>query len=142
MGGYFNITYAIVPDMLKVLCFGNPHFEMDSLALNVGEALGGKVTGVEFVVCGMDDRLLDEADDMTIVLDVVKGIGEVRFIGIEELKKSRGITAHDIDVGFYLRLLEKEGKRVKVIGIPEGMDQKDAILEVSGFIVDYLRTSR
>lgn len=127
--------------MLKVLCFGNPHFGQDRVALDVGKMLSGSVPGTEFVFCGMDESCLDSAEDGTVVLDVARGISEVRFLKTEELAQSRSVTAHDIDVGFYIRMLEKEGKRLVLLGIPEGMVAEKAAGEVRRAL-NHLRTSR
>lgn len=123
--------------MVKVLCFGNPNFEEDALALKVGRKLRGKIRGIEFVECGMDDKLLGEEAGEFLVLDVVKGISGVRFVEPEELKPARTITAHDIDVSFYIRLLAKDGKMIRIIGIPEGMETRKAAEDVRKLISSF-----
>jgi len=129
--------------MLAVLCFGNPHLTGDSMALEVGRALGRGIAGAEFVECGLDVGFLDEyAGRDFLVLDVVKGITEVRFVSPGELRTVRTATAHDLDVGFYIRLLEKEGKHVRVLGIPDGMDKKEASSQVLKALVQLLEASR
>ena len=121
--------------MLKVLCFGNPNFKKDSLAIGVGRKLKNKIKDVEFVECGIDDDFIFESGrDSVIVLDVVEGLKRVRFVDVDELKTSRTITAHDLDVAFYLKLLAKEGKRIRVIGIPNGMEVKKAAKEVEALL--------
>jgi len=124
--------------MLKVLCFGNPHFKKDKLALEVGRKLKKqKIPGIEFIECGIADEILfdDELErNSVVILDVVKGIDGVRFVEPNELKTARTVTAHDIDIGFYLRLLEKTGKRIEIIGIPEGMETENAAKGVKKLI--------
>ena len=129
--------------MLKVLCFGNPHFEKDKLALEVGRKLKKqKIPGIGFVECGMDDGMLDESrGENFVVLDVVKGIDAVRFIEQSELKTAKTITAHDIDTAFYLRLLEKEGKKIRIIGIPEGMRMENAARDVEALLKPLVKKS-
>ena len=124
--------------MLKVLCFGNPHFKKDMLALEVGRKLKGKIRGVEFIGCGIADEILFEGESKRasiVVLDVVRGIRKVRFVEPEELKSARTVTAHDIDVGFYLKLLARAGKKLRVIGIPEGMGIKKATEDVKSLLL-------
>jgi Ni,Fe-hydrogenase maturation factor len=122
--------------MLKVLCFGNQHFENDRLALEVGKKLKNKILGVEFLLCGINEDYVFESENKDfLVLDVVKGIENVRFVEPSELKTAHTVTAHDIDVSFYLKVLEKEGKRIKIIGIPEGMDMEKAAGVVKSLLV-------
>ncbi len=103
---------------MRIFCFGNPHVAEDRVALDVGRILKRKLKKIDFIECGLDDRFLDECEsgDKFIVLDVVKGIDKVRAVDASEFKISKTITAHDIDVGFYLKLLSKSGKEIKVIG--------------------------
>ena len=123
--------------MMKILCFGNPMVEGDRLALDVGKRLNGKVGGAEFIVCGIHDIILDvaaESGETVYILDVVKGIDSVRVIEPESLKATRTITAHDIDVSFYVRLLSAMGREMRVIGIPEGLELKRASKEVKELV--------
>ncbi|MFH0817622.1 MAG: hypothetical protein V1909_03225 [Candidatus Micrarchaeota archaeon] len=121
--------------MLKVLCFGNPNFKNDALALEVGSKIRkrktGKIPGIEIIECGLDgDALFEIGDANFVVLDVVRGIEKVKFVDTCELEISNTVTAHDIDVSFYLKLLAKEGKKIRIIGIPEGMEAGKAAQEV------------
>jgi len=121
--------------MMKLLCFGNPHNEKDRLALEVGKIIKKrKLRGLEVIGCGLDFGEIDEIPaselESVVALDVVKGLGRVRFVDVEELKVSKTITAHDIDVAFYLKMLAKDGKKINVIGIPEGMEASKAAKEV------------
>jgi Ni,Fe-hydrogenase maturation factor len=124
--------------MLKVLCFGNFHFEKDMLALKVGRKLKGKMKGIEFIECGINEEMLFEAKD-AVILDVVEGIGRVEFIEPEELKTANTVTAHDIDVSFYVKLLAKTGKKMRILGIPEGMDVETASRGVQALLLPLQR---
>jgi len=122
---------------MKILCFGNPNFESDRLALDVGKKLRGKIPGAEFFECGLYDTILDaaaEAGDVFFVLDVVKGIDSVRLVAPEELKLAKTVTAHDIDISFYVRLLAKQGKEIRIIGVPEGLELKRAVDDVKKLV--------
>ncbi|MFH1470565.1 MAG: hypothetical protein ABIF01_02350 [Candidatus Micrarchaeota archaeon] len=130
--------------MMKLLCFGNSHNEKDRLALEVGKIIKKrKLRGLEVIECGLDfgeiDKLSASELDSVVVLDVVKGLERVRFVDVEELKTSRTITAHDIDVAFYLKLLAKEGKAIKVVGIPGGMEASEAVGEVGELLSELFR---
>lgn len=57
------------------------------------------------------------------IMDVVKGLKAVTLItNPKALVLENTITCHDLDLGFYLKLLEATGKisTVKIIGLPFG----------------------
>ncbi len=122
--------------MLKLLCFGNQNFENDKLALEVGRKLRKrKIPGLEVIECGIEgDYLFEIGSADFVVLDVVRGIEKVKFVDVGELETAKTVTAHDIDVSFYLKLLAKEGKEIRIIGIPEGMKADKAAKDVEGLL--------
>lgn len=113
--------------MTKIFCFGNEFFEQDSLAKTIADEI--KVKGIEFVRCNAPDDLIHYEDLSNIILlDVVKGIDNVMLITDPDvLKHHDSVSAHDIDLGFYLKLLKEIGKvkNVKIIGIPQKGDKQE-----------------
>ena len=99
---------------MKVLCFGNEFVEEDSLAKKLADEL--KIDGVEFIKC---DSLEGIKGDI-VILDVVKGLNEVRMIPLEKIKDFHPVSMHDFDLGTELKLRKavKEIGNVKIIGIP------------------------
>jgi len=104
--------------MKKVLCFGS-RSSGDTLAHELADAL--KVPGVEFIKCESPFDLFDCLGDELTIIDTVKGIADVVVISdVENIKPRKSVTAHDMDLGFMLRLLADEGKirGLKLIGVP------------------------
>ncbi len=108
---------------MKVYCFGNEFVEEDSLAVKISGKLN--IRGIEFVrlnnpleIAGITGQL--------IILDVVSGLSEARLFEDAEQFCSSPKNAHDIDLGFYLKLLREIGKlgKVKIIGIPQKGDEE------------------
>jgi len=99
---------------MKVLCFGNEFVEQDSLAKKLAGEL--KIDGVEFIKC---DSLEGIKGDITI-LDVVKGLNEVKLIPLEKIKDFHPVSMHDFDLGTELKLRKavNEINKVTIIGIP------------------------
>jgi len=66
-----------------------------------------------------------------VILDVVKGLDKPAFITIKQLKSRKLFTAHDFDVGFFLKMLDESGMidNLRIIGIPEEWDE-EAVKEV------------
>ncbi|HII72212.1 TPA: hypothetical protein HA265_05650 [Candidatus Woesearchaeota archaeon] len=110
--------------MIYILCFGNPYIESDSLALQVADHFQHHpIKDVEFVKCIAPDEVFNYVDKDFYILDVVQGIKEVTMIDdIDVLANEPKATAHDFDLGFFLRMMKEMGrlKKVRIIGIPMG----------------------
>jgi len=117
--------------MNKILVFGNPYLKEDNLAVKIGKKLEGK--GFEVVNCSSPDCLLQHDMEKSIILDVAKGIDQITFFDdIDSLEFSVIFSLHDFDLSFFLKLLKETGKlkKARIIGIPQGYDEKKAVEEV------------
>ncbi len=114
---------------MRVLVFGNPYLEYDSLAVRLSNEL--QFDHVDFKVCYSPEELLSEEFDY--IMDVVEGIDEVKvFDNLKMLNPHRMFSLHDFDVTFFLSLMERLGKidKVNIIGIPDKYDFQRAKIEV------------
>ncbi len=110
---------------MKVYVFGNHDISEDSEALTVSKELNGKIKNVNFMPVKSNDDLPFVDEKNVVILDVIKGIDEVRVINfndIDSLVLSPRTSAHDFDLGFQLKYLKKLGKlkNIKIIGLPYG----------------------
>jgi Ni,Fe-hydrogenase maturation factor len=111
--------------MKKIYCFGNPYIKEDSIALELADILNADKElnkRFQFIKCTSPDFLLNEdVPDELIIIDVVKGIDEVKVMhDIENLRLSKSTTVHDFDLGNTLKLLKSRGylKKVIIIALP------------------------
>ena len=111
--------------MKKIYCFGNPYIKEDSIALELADILNADKElnkRFQFIKCTSPDFLLNEdVPDDLIIIDVVKGIDEVKVMhDIENLRLSKSTTVHDFDLGNTLKLLKSRGylKKVIIIALP------------------------
>lgn len=114
---------------MKVLVFGNPFIENDSLVLKLLPRLREKFPDIEFKEIDPTEGLEDEGRDL-IILDSVEGIGEVMVIdSIEQLHANKVYSMHDFDLGYNLKLLKKVGKidSVRIIGVPMGISEDEVM---------------
>lgn len=100
--------------MVKIVCLGNEFVEEDSLAVEVGVLLSE-----EYEVVNLKDSfelmgIVSGKDDF-VILDVVEGLSEVLRLRVDDLRGNSFVSAHDLDAGYVLKLLDVE---VKIIGIP------------------------
>ena len=106
--------------MKTVLCFGNPYLKGDSLASELAHEL--QVPGYQFIRCQFADDIFNYKDlEEIYILDVVEGIDNVQLItDIDKIKRHKSLTMHDLDLGFFLKLMKAIGKleKIKRIGLP------------------------
>jgi len=106
--------------MKKIYVFGNEFFEGDEVAKNLAKQINN--SNFEFIFAESPNEILNASDDL-IILDVVKGINEVKLLeNIDNLVLENSVTCHDLDLGFYLKLMKSTGKitEVKIIALPYG----------------------
>jgi Ni,Fe-hydrogenase maturation factor len=120
----------------KVLYFGNPHIQEDSLAIKVCEELEKylKFQEIRFEKIENTFQLIEhDLKDVTIV-DVVKGLKKVQEIKVSNLKQDNISSLHDFDLGFFLKLLA-QNKNIKIIGIPLNYNFDKAVQEVRELVL-------
>lgn len=108
---------------MKVHVFGNADVPGDRRAIEAAKRLEGAVDGVRFVFVEPGEDLPFAGEGRVVILDAVhgkRGVGLIEGDEIGGLVLSPRVTAHDFDLGFQLRYLEKLGKlgRVTIIGLP------------------------
>lgn len=119
--------------MRRVLVFGNPFLEVDSLAVDVATRL--TIPGVEFKVTAELNDLLEQEYDC--ILDVAYGVPRVVTIDDPDMLVEHPLMSlHDYDVSFFIKLMRKLGKldKVTIIAIPVGYDIDLAIFEVASLL--------
>jgi hypothetical protein len=118
---------------MKIYCLGNEYVAQDSMAKKIADTL--HIDGVEFI---KTDSLEGISGDI-IILDVVKGITDVRIIeDIDKIKEFYPVSAHDFDIGTELKLRKIVGEigKVKIIGVPMQGDIEEIKNKVKKFIND------
>lgn len=106
--------------MRKIFAFGNEYIKRDETAKNIAKNF--KSDEFEFILATSPNEIL-KADEELIILDIVKGIKEPKIINeIDDLILDKSLTCHDLDLGFYLKLMKECGKikKAKIIGLPYG----------------------
>ena len=116
---------------VKILCLGNEFIKEDSFAKKIMLLL--KKRGFNVIDIKDSFQLMNEIEEDCFIIDVVKGISEIKIINSDMLKSNSIISAHDFDAGFVLKLL---GKKTKIIGIPFDFNGnvRDVVRDVKFFI--------
>ncbi len=114
--------------MLTVLVFGSHN---DPHAWELGKELRTRFPDFRFLDTNNPQDVLEAKGDVCIV-DVVAGIDKPQLITVDQLKERKLYTAHDFDLGYFLKLLKGSGmiSDFRIIGIPKEWDGK-TVQEVS-----------
>ena len=121
---------------MKVLVFGNPFLENDSLPLRLLSKLRERFSDIEFKEVDPTEGLESEGRDL-VIIDSVEGIDEVVEIdSIERLHTNRVCSMHDFDLAYNLKLLKKVGKidSVRIIGVPMGIGEDEALNQIQSIL--------
>ena len=113
--------------MRKIYVFGNEYIEGDEVAKELSKQIQSDV--FEFILAESPNEILNIEEEL-ILLDVVKGITEVKIINkIDDLVLANSLSCHDLDLGFYLKLMQQIGKinKIKIIAIPYGNNDYDSL---------------
>lgn len=117
---------------IEIFVLGNPLIKEDNIAIKVAEKLKGKIKGVTFKEIESIDAIPTLGKEWG-ALDAAKGAKKVEVISdLEKLQNRNAFTAHDLDFGFELKLMQKLGKikKVKIIVVPADYELDKATEEV------------
>jgi Ni,Fe-hydrogenase maturation factor len=103
----------------KILCLGNEFIENDKLAKEIAIELQCELPSFEFIFIKDSFQLLNhlQKEKPVVLLDVVENLKKVTVLGIKDLKRRKVLSAHDLDVTFFLDLTKP--KKTIIIGIPQ-----------------------
>lgn len=121
---------------MKIFVFGNPEFVADSLPLKILPKLRELFPEIEFLTLDPNEEWV--AANEIFAIDSVQGIkSPCVFDDITLFSQNPRFTAHDFDALSNLRLLRKLGriKKIKIIGLPPNMSEKEAIEAVDAILL-------
>lgn len=134
----------------KIYVFGNPLLDFDNLPIKLVPKLRKLFPEIDFVVQDPNENLKPEKGEMYIIDTIMdspeslvlspehgaKSLEPKDVIVFEDLDKihlDKIYSAHDFDLGFNLKLLQKIGwlKKVVIFGVPEGMSEYKALKQLA-----------
>ncbi len=120
----------------KILVFGNPWVEKDSLPLKLLPRLRAAFPEIEFKEMAPEEDLHEEGRALCI-LDAVEGIERAQVIeDLGRLALVRPVSLHFFDLAHNLKLLKAAGylDSAKIFGVPMGLQEEDAFRQVSALL--------
>ncbi|NMC36015.1 hypothetical protein GYA49_03135 [Candidatus Beckwithbacteria bacterium] len=106
-----------------IYLFGNQDYEPDSLAFTAAKKLKKIFPKIQFVTIKPNEDLPFVSQKQIVIMDVIEGLKQPQLVtqaDLEKLQLPPRFTAHDFDLGFQLKYLQKLGKigQVFIIGLP------------------------
>jgi hypothetical protein len=120
----------------KILVFGNPMVDVDSLPLRLLDRLREMLPEFEFREFDPNDNLEKEGRDLNII-DSVEGISRVTLItDIDKIRTAKIYSMHDYDLGYSLKLLKKMKyiDSVRIFGVPMKIREREALAQLAELI--------
>jgi len=120
---------------MTIFVFGNEDLPQDSLPLKILPELKKLFPAIDFATKDPNEEWGDIED--IIIIDTVIGIDNVKiFDSLKNFARSPRFSLHDFDAYTNLLMLEKLGKikKIKIIGVPPMISEKEAINKISNFL--------
>lgn len=127
-----------------IYIFGNPLLPFDNLPVKLAPELAKRFPDIEFIIKDPNENL-EPIENELVIIDTIAHIKEIIIIEDLDLIKTESIySLHDFDLGFNLKLLQKIGKlkKIKIFGVPMGIDEKKALKRLVELIKKHGQTTK
>jgi Ni,Fe-hydrogenase maturation factor len=125
-----------------IYIFGNPLLDFDNLPLKIAPKLQEIFPEINFVIADPSENIKPINEEL-IIIDTIEDIKKVTLIDdLEKIKIEKIYSLHDFDLAFNLKLLQKIGKlkKVKIFGVPIGIEEKIALEQLEKIILSVFQT--
>ena len=125
---------------VEIFAFGSDN---DPIAWKIADKLNEENKREDLVFVKTDnteDLMSIQKGSTIVVIDGAMGLTDPKILDIDDLDSSKKITAHDLDLGVVLILLESMGKigRVFIIGVPIETEDFDSVFKNVKILFDKL----
>ncbi|MBN1494816.1 hypothetical protein JW911_03730 [Candidatus Peregrinibacteria bacterium] len=127
--------------MRTIFIAGNALVDEDSIPLKLMPFLKKEFPLIDFIEFDPTENFPEsnEPNGEFCLIDTVKGINEpLIFTDIDKFVNKKGISMHDFDIAWEMKLLKKLGKlkEVSIIGIPQKSDMREGqILKMTADLI-------
>lgn len=129
-----NTQFYIMKKTIYI--FGNPLLPFDNLPIKLASKLKKRFPEINFIIQDPNENLRPEKKELTII-DTVLGLKEVTvFNDLNKIQLDKIYSAHDLDLGLNLKLLQKIGelKKITIFGVPQNINGQIAFKQLSKLI--------
>lgn len=121
---------------MKIFIVGNALVDVDSMPLRIKPLLQKEFPNIEFVEFDPTENFPENVHEFCMV-DTVKGLAEPRiFTDIDQFLNKKGVSMHDFDLAWEMKLMKKTGKlkKITIIGVPVKGNENDIFPVIKSFI--------
>lgn len=115
-----------------IYIFGNPLLDFDNLPIKLLPKLKKEFPNFNFIHLDPNENIKPINKEL-IIIDTVININKVKiFNNIDKIELDTIYSAHDLDLGFNIKLLQKINKLNKIIifGIPPKLKEEEALKQL------------
>lgn len=130
--------------MKTIYIFGNSLIEFDSLPIKLVPKLKKLFPEIDFVIKDPNENLKPQNGELYII-DTVMGLKKVTVItDLDKIQLDKIYSAHDFDLGFNLKLLQKIGelKKVVIFGVPASISEEKSLRQLVELITTVCHSDR
>lgn len=112
--------------------FGNPLLPFDNLPIKLAPKLKKLFPEINFIIQDPNENLKPKNKEL-IIIDTVAGIKEAMvFSDFAQIQLDKIYSAHDLDLGLNLKLLQKIGKlkKITIFGVPQNIEEGKALKQL------------
>lgn len=123
---------------ITIYIFGNPLLPFDNLPIKLAPKLKKRFPKIDFIIQDPNENLKPKNKEL-IIIDTVLDIKKVTVInGIDKIQLDKIYSAHDFDLSFNLKLLQKIGEleKVAIFAVPQNIDEQTAFKQLSKLITN------
>ena len=121
-----------MPNKKIIYIFGNPLLPFDNLPLRLVPDLEKIFPNLNFTIIDPNENLKPKKG-LLYIIDTIAEIKKVTVItDLDAIQLEKIYSAHDLDLGFNLKLLQKIGqlKKVIILGVPVKISKKKALKQL------------
>jgi len=125
--------------MRKIYIVGNALVDEDSMPLRLMPLLQKEFPEIEFKELDPTENFPEDLNEISII-DTVKGLTTPEvFTDIDQFINKKGVSMHDFDLAWEMKLMKKMGKlkKITIIGIP--LQTKEIDKQSFKKIADFIR---
>ncbi len=118
--------------------FGNPLLPFDNLPIKLAPKLKKRFPEINFIIQDPNENIKPRNREM-IIIDTVAGIKEAMvFSDFAQIQLDKIYSAHDLDLGLNLKLLQKIGEleKITIFGVPPNINEQTAFKQLSKLITN------
>ena len=121
---------------MKIFIVGNALVEEDSMPLRLKPLLQKEFLQIDFIEFDPTENFPEDLEEISMI-DTVKGLTDPQlFTDIDQFINKKGVSMHDFDLAWEMKLLKKAGKlnKIVIIGIPANGDLNTLFLKIKSLI--------